>query len=280
MTILEGATRWGDGDPTTVQDAAVTCPNCGETVFAQTIGDVTCDACDETFYASDHRSEPCSAVECGDCGEAISFVQEHRCTIGEWEAYHCHHCSKNIAIETDDGPQPPERLLQTDWVLTGQPPGDVGINVTDGVWMTRPRTTREEFATEVLNIEAKANDSSFNAYIPGETNAHLCFNEEYCIGYITWNYDSEQPELGQLYILPTFREQGIGSAFVEAWRDDVAGSDARFNVNNPNSNMFRLLRSIGVIEVTEEGPEFRGCDITGHWFDVPDEWKERSPNTD
>lgn len=280
MTILEGAMRWGDGDPTTVQDAAVTCPNCGEIVFAQTIGDVTCDACNETFYASDHRSEPCSAVECADCEEAISFVQEHRCTIGEWEAYHCHHCSKNIAIETDDGLQPPERLLQTDWVLTGQPLDDVGINVTDGVWMTRSRTAREEFATKILNIEAKANDSSFNAYISGETNAHLCFNEEYCIGYITWNYDSEQPELGQLYILPTFREQGIGSVFVKAWRDDIAGSDARFNVNNPNSNMFRLLRSIGVIEVTGEGPEFRGCDITGHWFDVPDEWEERSPNTD
>lgn len=53
---------------------------------------------------------------------------------------------------------------------------------------------------------------------------------------------------------------------------DVESAGMKFNVNESNTNMFRLLRSIEAIEVTDEGLEFPGCDITGNWSDLPNEW--------
>lgn len=278
MTILDETVRFGNGEPTTTEAAAVTCPNCSETVFTQTVGEVSCDDCGHDFLAQDHYGESCSAVQCADCGEAISFIQEHRCHLGDWAAYFCHHCSKILAIETAEGPQSLDQMLRTDWVLDNQEVDEVGTRFGDGYWTKRTQTDREQFATALLNSEAETNDSSFHGYQPGNIDAHLCFTEQHCIGYITWNWDSENPELGQIYLLPSFREQGIGSGFVEAWRNDVAGSEARFNVNNPNSNMYRLLRSIGAIELSEEDLEFPGCDITGHRIDLPAEWGEELEN--
>lgn len=272
VSLLDGTDKFGSGVPRTAEAAAVTCPNCDETVFANTIGEVTCDACDHEFYARDHRGESCSAVACDSCGEEITFIQENRTEIVDWETYYCYNCHEILAVETADGPQSLEQMLATDWVLNGQSPDEVGTGFGDEYWMKRTRTAREQFATDLLNTEARTANSSFNAYFPGDTDAHLCFTEEYCVGYITWNQDQERPELGQVYLLPEYRGQGIGSGFVETWRGEVAGADSEFLVNNPNPNMFRLLRSIGVIELTDDGPEFHDCDISGHWFDLPDEW--------
>ena len=272
VSLLEGTEKLGSGVPTAAEAAAVTCPNCGETVFANTIGEVSCDACDYEFYARNHRGETCSAVACDNCGEEITFIQENRTQIADWETYYCYNCHEILAVETADSPQPLEQMLATDWVFDGQSPEEIGIGFDDEYWMKRTRTAREQFATDLLNTEARTANSSFNAYLPGDTDAHLCFTEEYCVGYITWNRDQKRTELGQVYLLPEYRRRGIGSGFVKMWRDEVTGANSEFLVNNPNENMFRLLRNIGMIELTDDGPEFHDCDISGHWFDLPDEW--------
>lgn len=272
MSFLDGTETFGGGRHTTTETPAVTCPNCQETVFTETVGNVTCGACSNEFYARDHFGETCSAVECSDCGEEISFIREHRWRIGDWEGYFCHRCSEILAIETKSGSEPLEEMLSTGWVLNDQGVDQVGTGFGDSCCAKQTKTQREKLATALLNTEATENDSSFHAYVPENTDAHLCFTQDYCVGYITWNPERDNPELGQLYILPAFRKQGIGSGFVEAWREDVASADTKFNVNEPNANMFRLLRSIGAIKVTNEDLEFPGCDITGNWFDLPDEW--------
>lgn len=272
MGLLDETEKFGSGVPTIAEAPAVVCPSCGETVFTEKIGEVSCDACGHEFYASDHRGELCSAVACDRCEKEIPFIQENRTQIVDWETYYCYNCHEILSVETADGPQSLEQMLATDWVLDGQSSEEVGTEFGDEYWMKRTSTTLEQFATDLLNTEARTADSSFNAYMPGDTDAHLCFDEEYCIGYITWNRDQDRPELGQVYLLPERREQGIGSGFVETWRDEVIGTDSEFLVNNPNANMFRLLRSIGAVKPTDNGPEFHDCGISGHWYDFPDEW--------
>lgn len=269
MGILEGTNKLGNGTPTTTDALAVTCPECQETVFTEKVGEVDCRSCGYTFYASEHRSEECVAVECTDCGEVISFIREHRFEIGKWDSYYCHYCDKILAIETPEGRKPINQTLQTEWILDGQLT-ERGEMFNDGYWIIRAQTDREKFATELLNIEARENDGSFNNYVP-EVNSHLCFAEDHCIGYIIWEWNGEKPQLGQIYILPQFRQRGIGSSFVDAWGEEVVGS-YQFLVHNPNENMFRLLRSIGVIKLTEDGIECTDCDISGHYFDLPGEW--------
>jgi GNAT superfamily N-acetyltransferase/DNA-directed RNA polymerase subunit RPC12/RpoP len=272
MALLDGTERFGSGTPTTVDAPAVDCPSCAATVFTEKIGVVSCDDCGEEFRAEGYDVVSCPAVECDECGEKISFIQEHRSTRGPFDTYHCHNCSTDIALQTPSGVQSTERVLETNWLLKGRTLYEAWNSFGDGYWWTRAKTDREQTAVDSLNIEAQRTHPSFNAYVPGSTNAHLCGTDDYCVGYITWEETREEPELGQLYILPAFRRQGIGAGFVEAWREDVADSSSRFRVNNPNADMYRLLRSIGAVEITEDGLDFTGCIITGSKIDVPDEW--------
>lgn len=272
MTLTDEAESFGSGTPTTVDAPAVICPSCAATVFTESLGQVSCDTCGEAFHVQELDVAMCPAVECDECHEEISFIQEHRSTRGPFETYHCHFCGTDIAIQTPDGPKPTEIVLETDWLLNGRNEDDAWNSFGDGFWWTRVETNREQAAVDSLNTEAQRTHSSFNAYVPESTDAHLCGTDDYCVGYITWNETHEEPELGQLYIMPSFRRQGIGFGFVVAWRDDVAGSTSRFRVNNPNADMYRLLRSIGAIEITAEGLNFPGCIITGSKIDIPDEW--------
>ncbi|WP_336361812.1 GNAT family N-acetyltransferase [Haladaptatus sp. ZSTT2] len=272
MGILNGTKKFGSGNPTTTQVPAVRCPDCGETVFTESFGEVTCETCENSFHVSGHFGETCTAVVCDACGTDISFIQENRIRIVDWETYYCSKCHQILAVQTEDGPQSIKNMLSTDWVLNDRSVESIAITFGDNYWMKQTETNREQFATDLLNLEARAKDSSFNAYSPDSTNAYLCFTEDYCVGYITWNLKKDHPELGQLYILPEFRRRGIGSGFVEAWRNDVTGGDSHFLVNNPNADMFRLLHSLGMVDVTDEGPEFHGFDWSGNWLDFPDEW--------
>lgn len=273
MEILSGTEKFGAGNPTTTDAPAIICPNCGETVFTETIGKITCDTCENSIRASGHTDEMCPAVECNACGTKITFIKENRKQIVDWETYYCYKCHEILAIQTEDGSQSLENILTTDWVLDGQSVDDIATTSDDDYWMKETESVREQFATDLLNTEARTVDSSFNAYYPGETNAYLCFTEDYCVGYITWNRNQEHPELGQLYILPEFRRQGIGSKFIETWRDKVTGDGSHFLVNNPNADMFRILHNLGMVDVADEGPKFHGFDLSGHWFKLPDEWK-------
>ena len=272
MAFLDETESFGSGTPTTVDAPAVNCPSCVATVFTETVGEVSCDTCGETFHAQAHNVATCPAVKCNECGEEISFIQEHRSTRGQFETYHCHFCGTDVAVQTPDGPKPTESVLDTDWLLDGRNTDDAWGSFGDEFWWTQVNTDREQAAVHSLNIEAKHTHPSFNAYVPGSTDAHLCGTDDYCVGYITWNETNDEPELGQLYILPSFRRQGIGSGFVVAWRDDIVASSSQFRVNNPNADMYRLLRSIGAIEITTEGLDFPGCIITGSKIDIPDEW--------
>lgn len=272
MAFLDGTGSFGSGTHTTVEAPGVDCPNCGETVFTEVIGDLSCDSCGETFHASNHQRVECPALVCDDCGETISFIRQHRSNRGPFETYHCHYCGRDIGIQTPEGVIPTEIVLQTDWLLNGREVNEAWTSFEGEYWITRAQTRREQAAVDSLNIEAKRNNPSFISYTPDNTKAHLCGTDDYCIGYITWNEDQEEPELGQLFILPTFRRQGIGQGFVKAWRSEVSDSSSRFRVNNPNADMYRLLRSLGAVEITKEGLDFPGCIITGSKVDVPEEW--------
>lgn len=272
MALLDGTESFGSGRPMTVDAPAVTCPSCADVVFTETFGQTSCDTCGETFHVQEHDVVECPAVECDECGEEISFIQEHRSTRGPFETYHCHFCGTDIAIQTSDGPKPTESVLETDWLLNDRNQDNTWNSFGDEFWWTRVETNREQCAVASLNIEAQRTHPSFNAYVPENTNAHLCGTDDFCVGYITWDNTCEEPELGQLYILPSFRRQGIGSGFVVAWRDDLTSSSSQFRVNNPNADMYRLLRSIGAVEIKTEGLNFPGCIITGSKVDIPDEW--------
>lgn len=272
MALLDGTECFGSGTQTTIDAPAVDCPSCDATVFTETIGAVSCDSCGEEFRADGHNVVSCPAVECDECGEKITFIKEHRSKRGSFDTYHCHFCGTDIALQTPSGVQPTEKVLETDWLLHGRTLDDAWNSFGHGYWWTRAETDREQTAVHSLNIEAKRTHRSFMGYVPGSTNAHLCGTDDYCVGYITWNETHEEPELGQLYILPAFRRQGIGAGFIDAWREDVSDSSSRFRVNNPNADMYRLLRSIGAVEITRDGLDFPGCIITGSKIDIPDEW--------
>jgi GNAT superfamily N-acetyltransferase/DNA-directed RNA polymerase subunit RPC12/RpoP len=272
MPLLDGTVSFGSGTQITVNAPAVDCPSCAATVFTESVGKVSCDDCKEQFRAKGHSKVQCPAVECDDCGEKISFIKENRSTRGPFDTYHCYNCSTDIALQTHNGIQSTEIVLYTDWLLNGRDSEEAWNSLGNAHWWTRVETDREQAAVDSLNIEAKQTHPSFNLYLSKNVNAHLCGTENYCVGYITWEERHREPELGQLYILPAFRRQGIGAEFLGAWRRDVAGSYKKFRVNNPNADMYRLLRSIGVVEITEEGVEFPGCTITGTKIDIPDEW--------
>lgn len=262
-TILDGTESFGSGTITTVDAPAVDCPSCAATVFTEKIGAVSCDACGEEFHAAGHDTVSCPAVECGQCSKKISFIQEHRSSRGPFETYHCHHWGKDFAIQTANGVGPTETVLEIDWLLDGRCLDDAWNPFGEGHWWTRAETDREQAAVDSLNIEAQCSHPSFRLYNPGSTNAHLCGTDEYCIGYITWEETHAEPELGQLYILPAFRRQGIEAGFVGAWRGDVTDLSSRLRVNNPNAGVYRLLRSIGAIEITEDGLVLRVASLQG-----------------
>jgi GNAT superfamily N-acetyltransferase len=233
---------------------------------------VTCDECDHEFHVSNQPTEPCPASKCDGCGDTIAFIQENRSLRGKFETYHCYQCGVDIGVQTPNGPIGTETVLETDWLLDGRTLNQAWDSFGGSYWFTQATEDREKAAVASLNIEAENSHPSFNPYNPDSTKAHLCGTDEYCVGYITWDNSHAEPELGQLYILPEFRRQGIGQGFVAAWRDDVASPLTKIRVNNPNSDMYRLLRSMDLIKITKTGLDFPGCIITGTKVDIPGEW--------
>ncbi|MFC6838420.1 GNAT family N-acetyltransferase [Halomarina ordinaria] len=277
MPSLEGIELIGGGEQTTVETRAVRCPDCGEPTFTAMAGQVTCDSCETTFSGDSHIEAPCRAIICDSCDDPLPLGQDYRFEIAQWDAYLCDDCMKLVAVDTDSGIQQPAILLETEWVLNGESPEVAGNRVSDTVWAKRVETRREQAAVDLLNHEIRRDESGWRAYNADTMSAHLCFDADLCLGYIMWHWEGDTPELGQLFILPTAQRQGIGSGFVEAWREDVVPADQLYTVNNPNENMLRLLRGIGTLELRADQIEFTECRITGQKRDIPEEWQNRGP---
>lgn len=123
--------------------------------------------------------------------------------------------------------------------------GGITVDSSNRTWMTD--------AVWLANWAAKATVDHIGRFRIGIHSAILALDGGDVVGYLAYCPTSDETELvlRHLYLAESYRNQGIGSALVKFWWDEIGapwyGEEAadHYFVESPNSAMKEVLRSVG-----------------------------------
>ncbi len=242
----------------------IVCPHCGErSDMATKYGEMyTCIACDESLgYDLPLEEERLPMFTCGACGEETPPFYEQLGQVGDISVLNCSNedCDRLVAaMLNNDEYKDPNVLLSTAWIE----------GVDDGLQdrqVTAVESPEQKAAVQLLNVEAKNEDTTFSLYKPEHTNAFLAYHDRTAVGYLTWTVEPTEDTrsgkvavLRQIFTLPTFRRAGIGTLLLEQFKQEAADfADDCYAVEGANTQTLRLLKAAGDVDysVTDEGVE-------------------------
>lgn len=246
MLFDEQTNRLQGGEIEQIQMTYMECPECGckesrlEVISGG--GNVICPNCESIFENSE---ENCTEGEvdgiiCGNCGEEIGFFPSYSSSKGEFTIYGCD-CGNKLAIEIPEGERLSlGRFLSREWILE-QGAFDANQEYEGQEYFVKPvENKRERLAVHLFYLETGSRFIRIT-----EEESWLCFDEEYCVGYMWANDQFGDPTIQHLFVAPSWRRQKAGAALVETWRDRAIGEeDGEYSVNNPNDAMQDLLVSL------------------------------------
>ncbi|RKD97821.1 GNAT family N-acetyltransferase [Halopiger aswanensis] len=190
-------------------------------------------------------------VDCSRCGRGQRLTADNAAGyyVDRWL---CNSCRNNLQIRWDGDLHQPTDLLY----LVSKPLSKSTLNVGDTEYEVvredSDEFTRTHLTAYLLNREAKDHQHGIGTYNIGHHYPHIVLDDGEAVGYLLWGpTPNEYMVLRQLFIREPYRRQGIGSALVEYWWDDVAkewceDSDEDFyHIEMPNESMTELIVDLG-----------------------------------
>ncbi|MDB2269502.1 GNAT family N-acetyltransferase [Halorubrum ezzemoulense] len=240
------------------------CPNCGERANkASKYGDINaCIACDEPLGRDlPLEEERLPVFTCGACGEETPPFYERLGHVGDVQVLNCSNKDCNYlvaAIYDNDEYRELNDFLSATWIE--------GVdNFTRDRQVTDVETPEQKVGVQLLNIEAKNEDTTFSLYKPEQTNAFLAYHDQTAVGYLTWTAEPAEDTrsgkvavLRQIFTLPTFRRAGVGTLLLKRFKQEAANfADGLYAVEGANTQTLRLLKAAGDVDyrVIEESVE-------------------------
>ncbi|MFD1567012.1 GNAT family N-acetyltransferase [Halolamina litorea] len=242
----------------------IVCPDCGERSNSATrYGEMhACIACDEPLGRDlTLEEERLPVFTCGACGEETPPFYEHLGHVGDVSVLNCSNedCDYIVAAMLDNGVYKDPNDLLSDACV-----GEVD-SVRQNKQVTVVETREQKAAVQLLNIEAKNEDTTFSLYKPEHANAFLAYHDGTAVGYLTWTAEPAEDTrsgkvavLRQIFTLPTFRRTGIGTLLLEQFKQEAADfTDDLYAVEGANTQTLRLLKAAGDVDytITDEGVE-------------------------
>lgn len=190
-------------------------------------------------------------VRCLNCGTETVLRKE---SLGGYyfDKQNCHTCSNLLAIyENDHLHQPVEYLtIPLYGPMRRQLDTHDDISVIN---IESDELNRLTKAVYLANRAAKDEDGSFGGIEIDVHDALLVLDGPDVIGYLAYcpTRNDEEMVLRHLFLAKSYRRQGIGSAVVKFWWEDIASKwyeddgEARYYVESPNEWMARLITSVG-----------------------------------
>ncbi|GAB7093455.1 hypothetical protein JCM30237_06070 [Halolamina litorea] len=221
-----------------------------------------CIACDEPLGRDlTLEEERLPVFTCGACGEETPPFYEHLGHVGDVSVLNCSNedCDYIVAAMLDNGVYKDPNDLLSDACV-----GEVD-SVRQNKQVTVVETREQKAAVQLLNIEAKNEDTTFSLYKPEHANAFLAYHDGTAVGYLTWTAEPAEDTrsgkvavLRQIFTLPTFRRTGIGTLLLEQFKQEAADfTDDLYAVEGANTQTLRLLKAAGDVDytITDEGVE-------------------------
>lgn len=264
MPATDGCQKLTTGSKSVKSVELIVCPDCGErSNMATKYGEMhACIACDESLGRELPLEEKrLPMFTCGACGEDTYPLYEYLGQVGDISVLNCSNgdCNYLVAAMDDNGVyKDPNVLLSAAWVDGVDRSGrDRQVTVVE--------TPEQKAAVQLLNVEAKNEDSTFSLYKPEYANAFLAYHDRTAVGYLTWTVEPAEDTrsgkvavLRQIFTLPTFRRAGIGTLLLDQFKQEAADfADDLFAVEGANTQTLRLLKAAGDVDysVTDEGVE-------------------------
>ncbi len=185
-------------------------------------------------------------AQCNRCNSVKRLTAENAAGyyIDRWL---CHSCRNNLQILWDGELRQPTSLL---YLHSKRETDTLEVDDTEYqvVRETSDEFTRTHLAAYLLNREAKDHKHGIGTYNIGHHYPHLVLDDGEVVGYLLWGpTPNEYMVLRQLFVRESYRRQGIGSALVEYWWEDVAKEwsedrdDDIYHVEMPNEAMTELI---------------------------------------
>lgn len=270
MPATDGCQKLTTGSKSVETVDLIVCPYCGKrSNMATRYGVIhACIACDEPLGRDlSLEEERLPVFTCGACGQETPPLYEHIGHVGDVSVLNCSNedCDHLVAAMLDDSVyKDPNVLLSAAWIE--------GVDgVGQGRRVTVVETSEQKAAVQLLNVEAKNEDTTFSLYKPEHANAFLAYHNRTAVAYLTWTAEPAEDTrsgkvavLRQIFTLPPFRRAGIGTLLLEQFKQEAADfADDFYAVEGANTQTLRLLKAVGDVDysVTDEGVEPTKTDI-------------------
>lgn len=200
---------------------------------------------------NDGEDTESSLVECQWCESRYRLTDEIKAGyyVDRWI---CHLCNNNLLIRHNDETKQPVDLLQLpyhdryDTITT-----DEGEQY-DIVREDAEELTDAHLAAFMLNREGREGDFGLGTYNIPPHKPHIVLDDDEAIGYLLWcESRNGKMVLRQMFLRESYRRQGIGSALLDFWWQDVAKAyceddeEDRYLVESPNEGMKKMVVSAG-----------------------------------
>jgi GNAT superfamily N-acetyltransferase len=264
MTATDECQKLTTGSKSVEPVELIICPDCGErSNMATKYGEMhACIACDEPLGRDlPWEEERLPVFTCGACGTETPPLYERIGHVGDVSVLNCSNedCDYLVAAMLDNGGyKDPNVVLSAEWI---EGVDDVGRDRR----VTVVETPEQKAAVQLLNVEAKNEDTTFSLYKPEHANAFLAYHDRTAVGYLTWTTEPAEDTrsgkvavLRQIFTLPTFRRAGIGTLLLGQFKQEAADfADDIYAVEGANTQTLRLLKAAEDVDysVTDEGIE-------------------------
>jgi|GEM_PF-2715209 len=199
-------------------------------------------------------------VRCNRCKSVTRLTSDNAAGyyLDRWV---CQSCWNNLQIRWDGGLHQPTTLLYLISEPITKSTLEVGDRTYEVVREDADEFTRTHLTAYLLNREAKDHKNGIGTYNIGHHYPHLVLDDGEAVGYLLWGpARNDEMVLRQLFIREPYRRQGIGSALVEYWWDDLAKGWCKtsdkdyYYIESPNESMTELI-----VDLQHDGEDGRPC---------------------
>lgn len=189
-------------------------------------------------------------VRCNLC-DSIRILTRENAAGAYIDRWVCHTCQNNLLLEHDGELRQPLNCLY----LTGCQSKSNILETGDAEYTVVKETSDEltdaHLAAYLMNREAKHRDFAIGTYNLGYHYPHVVLDDREAVAYLLWGpTPNDYMVLRQLFVRNSYRRQGIGSALVEYWWEDIAKEwcededEDFYHIEGPNDEMRELIVSI------------------------------------
>ena len=180
-------------------------------------------------------------VYCKNCNTEIKITNDN--SFGD--GYSCFKCSNILLFQYRKQLTDIEEILKLKWnikslercLLINEKRGFVHVN-----------TKKDIMVLKLLQYLAKIEEASFMMFRKNDLKAGLYIdleNNKY-IGFLVWSKVTAELRINQIFVLPEYRRNGLGTELIKYWVNNYAKKLGNvFGVETPNNKTTNLLVKVG-----------------------------------